>query len=136
MYGEIMRKKSTAVIDTNIIIRFLTGEPEDLFQKSRRIIENIESGDIEAHLSEAVFAEVVFVLSRVYHIERASIHDALLPLLSMRGLRFQDTACFQKALEIFRDTKLDIVDSILAAYKSVKGMEILTFDNELLKKSR
>jgi predicted nucleic-acid-binding protein len=76
-----------------------------------------------------VFAEVTYVLNRVYAIERNDIANILLGLITL--VSTDDTAVMKLAFSYYAETKLDFVDCILAAYHHVHGVAILTFDKKL-----
>lgn len=114
-------------LDANAVLRFLLNDVEDQARQTKSVIETDE-----ACLSNEVLAEVVYVLTKVYELQRATIVDALEGLLP--SVICEDPELLRMALEIYRDNrKLDIVDAILAARHRCNGDEILTFDKDLLK---
>lgn len=79
-----------------------------------------------------VLAEVVYVLLKVYHVERQEISKVLIIFLNLIEINRKDIMI--KALEIFADTNLDFVDCILIAYNKTDSVEIFSFDKKLNKK--
>ena len=77
-------------------------------------------------------AEVVYVLLKVYHVERQEISKVLIIFLNSIEINRKDIMI--KALEIFADTNLDFVDCILIAYNKTDSVEIFSFDKKLNKK--
>jgi len=71
-------------------------------------------------------AEVVYVLLKVYHVERQEISKVLIIFLNSIEINRKDIMI--KALEIFADTNLDFVDCILIAYNKTDSVEIFSFD--------
>ena len=51
----------TALIDANIIVRFLVGDDEKLYEKSAKVFESSEKGKQKAIVCEAVLMEVYVV---------------------------------------------------------------------------
>ena len=114
-------------LDANAILRFLLKDVEDQAHQAKSVIDTGK-----ACLSNEVLAEVVYVLTKVYELQRATIVGALEGLLP--SVVCEDPELIRMALGIYRDNrKLDIVDSILAARHLCNGDEILTFDKDLLK---
>ena len=81
-------------------------------------------------MSPEVFAEAVYVLYKVYGIERDKISQILSLLLEL--VSTDDEEVMKHAFLYYAQTKLDFVDCILAARRIVNGTEILSFDKKLL----
>lgn len=128
-----MLKKNLIVPDTNVFIRFLVGDDEPNYQKAIELFVDIESEKVNAILLESVFAEIVFVLEKIYKVEKKILADQLLKIIGLRGIRTNNKELFIKALEIYQTSKIDIVDCILAAHSIINHTDIFTFDNELKK---
>lgn len=122
------RQKNTtkSLVDANIILRYLLQDDDKMFQESKRIIEN------GAEALPEVLAEVVYVLMKVYAVERHEISEALRTMLS--EVQVNNSAVIDKALELFGENNLDFVDCILLAYNQVENMSVQTFDKQLKKK--
>ena len=122
------RQKNTtkSLVDANIILRYLLQDDDKMFQESKRIIEN------GAEALPEVLAEVVYVLMKVYAVERHEISEALRTMLS--EVQVNNSAIIDKALELFGENNLDFVDCILLAYNQVENMSVQTFDKQLKKK--
>ena len=110
--------------DANIIVRYVIGDDAAMAEKAEEAVN--------AHtifILPEVFAEVVYVLTKVYGIERTDVADSMLELLDF--VSTTAPAVMQKAFECYRESRLDFVDCILAAYRIAEGKEILTFDKKL-----
>ena len=79
-----------------------------------------------------VLAEVVYVLLKVYHVERQEISKVLIIFLDSIEINRKDIMI--KALEIFADTNLDFVDCILISYNEIDSTKIFSFDKKLNKR--
>ena len=120
-----MSVKNIAVLDTNIIIRFLTRDNEELYSKAKEILSSIESGNVKAKLTESVFAEIVFVLDKVYNVERKKIAALVGTIVCMHGLDQANTLLYKQALDYYANSKIDIVDCLLLAYQKINDYHIL-----------
>ncbi len=114
------------LLDANYILRFLLKDNLEMYEISKECIANNQC----KVLSE-VFAEVVFVLLKVYNIDRIEIKDTLQSFVGFDNIIIDNKSDIVKALEIFESKKLDFVDAILCA-KSNK-YHIKTFDKKLIK---
>lgn len=69
-------------LDTSVIVRYLTGDPPDMFEKATQIIENAD----DLKVTEGVLAETAFVLSSVYQMPRAKVVDLIIALVKRANL--------------------------------------------------
>lgn len=128
MHLERLRWKSMKIIDANIILRYLLNDVEDLSEKAEEIIENND-----VFVPNEVIAEVVYVLEKVYKVERIEIDNYLTEFFEKQNISVLDKKVLFAALKLFSSKKLDFVDTILYAYAKVKDYEIFTFDKKLKK---
>lgn len=128
MHLERLRWKSMKIIDANIILRYLLNDVEDLSEKAEEIIENND-----VFVPNEVIAEVVYVLEKVYKVERIEIDNYLTEFFEKQNISVLDKKVLFAAFKLFSSKKLDFVDTILYAYAKVKDYEIFTFDKKLKK---
>lgn len=65
-------------IDTNLIVRFITGYPEKQAELTAQFLQKSDSGQIVIHITPIVVAEVVFVLTgKIYNYSKAEVVAAL-----------------------------------------------------------
>lgn len=76
-----------------------------------------------------IAAEVVYVLKRIYSVEREDIKSSLLQFLS--EVQSNEMEVIKLGLTIYSEKNFDFVDCLLYAYHKVKGYEIKTFDKKL-----
>lgn len=117
-----------AIIDANVVLRYLLDDHDDLSPKAATIIE-----DQFVMLPIEVACEVVYVLQKVYHVDRSQIQRYLSELVTEELIVIEKSDVFLKALETFATTSFDFVDTLLWAYHVVEDQEILTFDEKLKK---
>jgi len=122
------------LIDANVILRYLLKDDPDLFARSSQCLEKVRTGEQEAIILESVLVECVYVLLKIYNVERETIADRLTGLLSYRGIANSDKKVLIQALMFFKQTRLSMVDCLLQARALHDGLEIITFDEALEKK--
>ena len=123
------RKVKTRLVDTNVILRFLTGEPENQATRAKKLFATNESGELVLRVVPLVVAEVVFVLSgKVYGYDRREVTSALIPFLQSPTLEVEQRDVLLLALELYRDHSIDYVDACLAAEARLAGQALASFD--------
>lgn len=114
------------MLDANMILRYLLNDNADMAEKAE---EYINAGDVSTTIE--VIAEVIYVLKGVYSLDRDKIVETMKDFIEL--VYCQEKDVLSMALDTFGERNLDFVDCVLYAYHKVKGVEIATFDNKLLK---
>ena len=116
------------IVDANVIIRYLLNDVKDLAEKAVEIIENSR-----VYIPNEVIAEVVYVLEKVYRVDREDISSSLCLLFNYQTIEVSDKTLIFEAFGLYESRKLDFIDTLLYAYFKVTGYEVLTFDEKLSK---
>jgi len=69
-----------------VLLRFLTGEPEELAGRAENFLEAAGRGEISARVHQTVVAETVWVLESFYKYSKEEISENLTPLLEEAAL--------------------------------------------------
>lgn len=103
-------------IDTNVIIRLLTGDDEQKRKDSMVLFEKVSGGEVILSAPETVIADAVFVLSspNLYHLPKIEIRDLLTPLLRYPNFKVENKQVLIQALDYYADKNIDFADAILA----------------------
>lgn len=104
-----------ALLDTNVIIRFLTSDKNPKYNQLYSFFKSLELGEMRVELKLIVLFQVIFVLKSFYKIPKENIVDGILGILSYKGIRITDKKTIQRTLELWREKNLEIVDSYLIA---------------------
>ena len=107
---------SDSYVDTNIIIRLLTGDDERKRKDSTALFEKVSTGELILSAPEAVIADAVFVLSspRLYNLPKTEIRNLLIPLLRYPNFKVDNKQILIQALDYYADRNIDFADAILA----------------------
>ena len=122
-----------ALIDTNIIIRFLVGDHEKHLVESTRIFEDIESGQLEVEILDVVLMEAFFVLIKFYELPKAEVVADLKAILAMEGIINSNKVILFEALSMFLEKNMDFVDALICTKTKLQGYEWLSFDQDVNK---
>lgn len=118
-------------IDTNIFIRYFTKDDPEKAQACFALFKRAESNETILATTEAVIAEVVYVLSskKLYNLNRAEIRARLYPILSLPGLRLSHRQTMLIALDLYVVYPVDFEDALIIAYmQQQKISEIYSYD--------
>ena len=111
-------------VDTNVLVRFLTGDDPRQAAKARAVI-----GQEPVFVPRTVVLETEWVLRAVYHLPSDQVIPALRGLAGLPGVCLEDAALVARAMD-WADTGLDFADALhLAAAKGCNAF--LTFDQHL-----
>jgi predicted nucleic-acid-binding protein len=122
-----------ALIDTNIIVRFLIGDHEEHLIESTKIIESIESRRVEVEILDTVIMEVLFVMIKFYKLPKNEVVNDLKSLLSMEGIVNTNKVILVEALSLYVDRNIDFVDALICAKNKIQGYEYISFDSDIKK---
>ena len=114
-------------IDTDVIIRFLTGDDLKKQAAAASLFEQIEQGLLTVVAPDTVIADAVFVLSspRLYHIARSDVREMLSALVSLPHFRVENHLCVLRALDLYASTKLDFGDTLIIASMEQQNSHLL-----------
>jgi predicted nucleic-acid-binding protein len=80
-----------------------------------------------------VIAEMVYVLSKVYKIERNTIAKTIEGIMDIDHIWVYYPNVVSSAISAYASTKLDFIDCLLIGYAKSEDHTIFTFDKELKK---
>ncbi|SHF29575.1 Predicted nucleic-acid-binding protein, contains PIN domain [Caldanaerobius fijiensis DSM 17918] len=116
------------IIDANIALRYLLDDVPELANKAAEVLENNE-----IYIPNEVFAEIIYVLEKIYKIEREEIASILGDFIQIDNINVTDINLLLEALKLYKVRTLDFVDTLLYSYKKLKKYEVCTFDQKLKK---
>ena len=120
----------SAFLDTNVLVRHLTGDPPAQAAKATRALE---MGD-ELLLADLILAELAYVLESFYETPRRQVAETLRAVLGFAAVRVVDPALLQRAVEVYEIHRLDFADAYLVASAERSGVEqILSFDRAIVR---
>lgn len=118
----------TAFVDTNILIRHLTGDPPT---QARRATRYLETAD-ELLLPDLIAAEVVYVLESYYDLPRSQVAETLRAILAFPPVRVVDADLLRRAVEVYEVHRLDFADAYLVASAERTGVGVIaSFDRSI-----
>ena len=79
-----------ALLDTNVLIRFLTHNKDTKYKKLYTFFESLELGEMRIELKLIVLFQVIFVLNSFYRVPKEQIVDGLMHLLKYKGITIKE----------------------------------------------
>jgi predicted nucleic-acid-binding protein len=119
------------IIDANWILRYLLRDDETLFAKASDVLEKAKTGEEKILILESVLAECIYVLLKIYRVDRISIAEKMRDLFSYKGVVNPDRKDLIEAVHLFGRTNFSIVDCLLLSKSINHGWPPLTFDKDL-----
>jgi len=118
---------SDSFVDTDVLIRLLTGDDLQKQAEAAALFQQVESGSLRLAAPDTVVADAVYVLSspRLYHLPRTEIRALLSPLVRLPGLSIQNRRAVLRALDLYATTHLDFGDALIVASMQEVGSRIL-----------
>jgi len=121
-------------VDANVILRFVLGDPPELFDKAQAAFQAVESGEATLRCDPVNLAEVVWLLSSYYKVSCADIAGALIPVVSAEGFTVPDKERYLRALALYGEGKLQFGDACACAAAELDcAGRLLSFDRALSK---
>jgi predicted nucleic-acid-binding protein len=118
----------TAFVDSNVLIRHLTGDPPDQARAATGFLRSGES----FILVDLVVAEVVYVLESVYEVERERVAELVRAILAFASVAVPDEPLLLRALEIYELHRIHFAESYLAACAELSGVGVVaSFDRHI-----
>lgn len=118
----------TAFVDTNVLIRHLTGDPPSQAARATRYLQRAD----ELLLADLIVAEVAYVLESFYEAPRAQVAEALRALLAFPAINVVDPELLQRTVEVYDVDRLDFADAYLVASAERTGVGVvMSFDRSI-----
>jgi len=118
----------TAFVDTNVLIRHLTGDPPDL---ASRATEYLTAAD-ELLLPDLIVAEIVHVLESFCGVEASEVARLVRAVIAFPAIRTIDAPLLLRSLEAYETHRIDFAEAYLIASAESAGVDaIASFDRSI-----
>lgn len=117
-----------AFVDTNVLIRHLTGDPIDEAARASAFLAAAE----ELLLADLVVGEVVYVLESFYEVERDQVAELVRAVIGFPAVLVTDASMLLRALEVYEVHGIDFAEAYLVASAEASGVgAIASFDRSI-----
>ena len=126
---------SEVPLDTNVIIRYLVEDPEEIEPKFEGVygfFDKIETGRLKVHVPKLVIFQAYFVLTSYYEVPRAEAAEKLRELVLFQGVQMPGKTVVAGCLERLEHRNLDLVDSYILSWAEDEGITtVYSYDRDL-----
>ena len=116
--------------DTNILLRFLSGEPPAQAAAARKLFERAAGGEAVLEVPPLIVAEAYYTLVSFYRVERKLAAEKLAMLLRQHGVKLREECVVLATLERLQTTNVGFSDAYLAAEAENKKLPVASFDSD------
>lgn len=114
-----------AFLDTNVVIRHLTGDPPE---QAARATSALAAAD-RLLLADLTVAECVCVLESFYEVPRARVAELMRAAIALPSISVLDAPLLRRALDVYERDRLHFAEAYLVAQAEATGVDaVLTFD--------
>lgn len=118
----------TAFVDTNVLVRHLTGDPPDLAERATAYLGT----EPELLLTDLAVAETVYVLESFYAAPRDQVGEAVRSLVAFDSIVCVDPALLLRAVEVYETDRIDFAEAYLVACAETTGIgRVASFDRSI-----
>jgi predicted nucleic acid-binding protein len=118
----------TAIIDTNVLVRHLTGDPPEMAARATAYLGAAQ----ELLLTDLIVAETVYVLESFYQAPRDQVAEAMRSLIALGSVVCVDPALLLRAIEVYETDRIDFAEAYLVACAESTGIsKVASFDRSI-----
>ncbi len=116
--------------DTNILLRFLIGEPAAQATSARKLFTRAKTGEVTLEITPVVVAETFYTLLTFYKVPRGEAALMLSHLVQQRGIKLREGDLLLEALTRLQTANVAFVDAFLASSSRRDAIPIASFDRD------
>ena len=124
-----------AFIDTSVILRLLVKDDDIKRKAVERLLKEAINKGKALYVLPVALMETVFVLEKVYKIDRKKIREMLEAILNTPVLRFEMGDVFRKAIKVYEEKNVKFADAVMGYWGLEKGFStVYTYDEKDFKR--
>ena len=119
---------SAVLIDSNVLLRFLTGDIPEKADRVKALLKRGEAGEVRLILHPVVVAEVVYILRAHYKWTYPQLETVLLQLIGSEAFETLERPLVEKALMAVTKHNVDFEDAYFDVLAEGQGWQVASFD--------
>jgi predicted nucleic acid-binding protein len=118
-------------IDTNIFLRYLTGDDPRKFERCRELFKRALEKKILLLTSDMVIAEIIWTLHSFYKVPKEEIIEKVTIIINTPNLKIPNKKLIFEVLALFGQKNIDYIDAYNAVFLKNNGCsEIYSYDRD------
>lgn len=126
--GSTSAPIKTVLLDSNVLLRFITKDIPERAERARTLLKRGEDGALRLILHPMVVAEVVYILRAHYKLTHEQIETVLLQLIGSGAFETLEPSLVERALLMVTRNNLDFEDAYFDALAEQQGWQVASFD--------
>ncbi len=129
-----MEDSKKVVIDTNLLVRYLTGNDPQKGRAVDNLLNKAIRGKLKILIPSIVVAELVWVLESFYEMKSQEIAELVESIVNTPGVEVTDKGIIVSALRLYRNNNIDLIDAWITEFAKERDIKtIYTFDKRHFK---
>jgi predicted nucleic acid-binding protein len=121
-------------IDTNIFLRYLTGDDPVKYERCRELFRNAVEGKGALSTSGITIAELIWTLLSYYKVPKADVIEKISIIVATEGIYIPDKDIITDALVLYGRHNIDYIDAYNAVFMRYQKInEIYSYDEDFYK---
>lgn len=119
-------------IDTNIFLRVLVKENEEVFKDCQKFLDLIRQNKIKAFTSTIILSEIDWVLESFYKFPKEKVIEGLSSISKLKNLKITDNFDSNLAIEIYEKSPVKFIDALIASNPAIfnKEVAVVSYDRD------
>lgn len=120
-----------AFLDTNVILRFLVKDDDGKASAFERLLKAARRSGTRLHVLPVTLLEIVWVLEKVYRLDRKPIRELAEAVLNTPELKCELEEVFRSALSAYEERNVKFADAVLGCWGLARGIAtVYTYDEK------
>jgi len=121
----------TLFVDTNIFLRYLTGDDTEKFERCKNLFKKALKRKIRLMTSHMVVAELIWTLQSFYKVPKSEVIDKIFLIVNTPEINIPDRDIISEALLLYSRKNIDYIDAYNAVFmKYHKVSDIYSYDSD------
>ena len=118
------------LVDTNVLLRFLSAQPADQAAAARKLFTRAADGEVVLDVSPVIVAEAFYTLHSYYGVDRKTAAEKLAILLQQHCVRLREANAVLSALVLAQNKNVGLADAFLASAAADEKLSVASFDRD------
>lgn len=124
-------KSKPKFVDTNIFLRYLTGDDPEKFERCKNLFKRALEKKVVLLTSGMVIAELVWTLSSFYNVPKDEIIEKVSVIINTSNLKIPDKKLISETLTLYSEKNIDFIDAYNSAFMGDNNCDqIFSYDKD------